>query len=692
MTEKRRRDADDRPLMQRPRRYSNPSLNAAIAPSAQVFTVPRANELQQQDRVTLSQPQEIAYFSKYAHDDVRFDRSNLVAYKQPEIGVNLLDGYEEYAAKDETDPTAPPAPIGPLLSALEHLQGQNHLKEQPHFVTFRNNLNKIMGTPYNSKNDWTFDVEKRDGCVYLDVRRTEQDIESNRNPHENQRRGAFAGRRFEIYSTYPKSAGQQKKKSVDDIADSRKVDEDEEFCTICAMTLGDKRLVVAAEIDCYDDIDSDAGDRQYVELKTFRLLQREKDQFVFERFKLLAFWIQSYLVGTPKIVCGFRDDEFQVRKLQTFRVTDIPNFCRKHWGTITIQLVKLCPIPSARRQAKDFKSRYTMQVWKLASTLAVLALTQVSAKSSDKERPGICEETEDCTAKNYQCVALQTTRAGTDTVKQCLPKEQDTDVCSGQFPGLCPTFSSWANPYSQISSVCTYKPAAECVSGSKSSSGEGVICVAGAADADGKSIDVIYGCVDFDTSALEVLFGDDDADKLADDLGTAAALVENCLSTNSSSNSTLLCTGQGTCLPDSGGSLSYTCRCNVGYSGSYCEEIDSNKCQLPGQCATGVCNLETNECECAEGTTGDQCSECDATSDKACNGKGTCSNSECTCDEGWEGLQCTKESATKKSSKSTSSKSSDSTSNATSGAMSSARPLGYVAMAVATILAAALFN
>jgi RAT1-interacting protein len=161
--------------------------------------------------------------------------------------------------------------------------------------------------------------------VYLDVRRTQQDIESNRYPNENQRRGAFAGRRFEIYSTEPKPH-----ESTDQ--DERKVNEDEEFCSISALTLGDKRLVVAAEIDCYGDKGgSSHGGREYVELKTFRLLQRKKDQFVFERFKLLAFWIQSFLVGTPKIVCAFRDDEFQVRKFQSFQVTEIPSFCRKHW-------------------------------------------------------------------------------------------------------------------------------------------------------------------------------------------------------------------------------------------------------------------------------------------------------------------------------------------------------------------------
>ncbi|CEG43984.1 Apoptotic ATPase [Plasmopara halstedii] len=336
-----------------------------------------------------------------------------------------------------------------------------------------------------------------------------------------------------------------------------------------------------------------------------------------------------------------------------------------------------------------------MQVWKVASALALLAVSKhVAAKGkSEKDRPGICKDTEDCTTKGYECVALQTTRAGTDTVKQCLPKEQDSDVCSGQFPGLCPTFSSWASPYNQISSVCTYKPAEKCVTGTSSKSGseDGVICVGGAKDQDGKSIDAIYGCVDFDTGALEILFGEDDATELADELATASALIESCLSTNATSNSTLLCSGQGTCVPDSTGSLNYTCRCNIGYSGDVCSFIDSNKCQMPGQCATGVCNLETQECECEAGTTGDQCSECDASSDKACNSKGTCSNSTCKCEEGWEGLQCTKESSVKKKSKSSSDQSRTDP-GTSSGATSSTRPYSLVSMIVASIFIAAFFN
>lgn len=337
-----------------------------------------------------------------------------------------------------------------------------------------------------------------------------------------------------------------------------------------------------------------------------------------------------------------------------------------------------------------------MKVWRFTAALAAVALFQLNAAvvraadDDDDERPGICEDTEDCTTDGYDCIALQTTRADTDTVKQCLPKETDTDVCSGQYPGMCPTFSSWETPYNQISSLCTYKPAADCATDPTGSSVEGqLICVSGAKDQDGESIDVIYGCVDFDVSAQEVLFGDSDANDLADTLDTATAVIDGCLNSASNSTSSLLCSGQGTCLPDETASLTYACRCNEGYNGTYCDGVESNKCQLPGQCATGVCNLTTKECECEEGTTGNQCSECDPSSSAACNAHGTCGLSgTCECEDGWEGLQCTKEIST--DTESTSSTDGDDASVGDGSSSSNAAPKMSASLASAAVIAASI--
>lgn len=346
-----------------------------------------------------------------------------------------------------------------------------------------------------------------------------------------------------------------------------------------------------------------------------------------------------------------------------------------------------------------------MNAWKLAASMALAAFCHVEARSllsfkdstsSDStDRPGICKDTTEC-SKGYECVALQTTRDSTVAVKQCLPKENESDVCAGQLAGLCPTFSSWKAPYNAISSVCTYKPADNCA---KNSTGESVkgelMCVAGAKDTSGKEMDVIYGCVDYDPKNKKLLFGDSDsASKLSKTLKTADALSESCLNTAANSTSGLLCSGQGTCLTTSVGALKYKCKCNVGYDGDYCEDVVSNKCALPGQCATGVCNLTTKVCECAAGTTGDQCSECDATSSDACNGKGKCASKKCTCDDGWEGLQCTKQ--VKKTVKTSTASNDTITSSANTTVPESAAPTAKSSLAltvtVSSILLVALLN
>jgi RAT1-interacting protein len=44
-----------------------------------------------------------------------------------------------------------------------------------------------------------------------------------------------------------------------------------------------------------------------MELKTNKIINTEKEQFGFERYKLLKFWAQSFIIGIPEVVVGFRD-------------------------------------------------------------------------------------------------------------------------------------------------------------------------------------------------------------------------------------------------------------------------------------------------------------------------------------------------------------------------------------------------
>ena len=99
------------------------------------------------------------------------------------------------------------------------------------------------------------------------------------------------------------------------------VDANNEYVGLFNCKLGSHRLAIAAEIDCVDDSGA------YVELKTNKLLASKRLVGTFERFKVFKFWVQSYVVGVPRIVCGFRDED-ELRKLQSFETLN----CRASRG------------------------------------------------------------------------------------------------------------------------------------------------------------------------------------------------------------------------------------------------------------------------------------------------------------------------------------------------------------------------
>ena len=66
----------------------------------------------------------------------------------------------------------------------------------------------------------------------------------------------------------------------------------------------------------------------WVELKTSAEIEYDKDVLKYER-KLLKFWIQSFLLGVPKIIVGFRDRNGILRRLEEMETKDIPGLVKK---------------------------------------------------------------------------------------------------------------------------------------------------------------------------------------------------------------------------------------------------------------------------------------------------------------------------------------------------------------------------
>ncbi|XP_053390820.1 decapping and exoribonuclease protein-like isoform X2 [Mercenaria mercenaria] len=149
------------------------------------------------------------------------------------------------------------------------------------FVCRRGLLAKIMCTPYEKMENWLIAVTLHNGTYYLDEVETEERKE-NEERIKNDEMCAW-GWKFEQYLT----------------------------------------SVFFGEVDALN-VDKEKGS-YYVEFKTNREITHPGHEKTFKRLKIKKWWSQSYIMGVQEIVCGFRDENGVVHKLEFYNTNDLPN-------------------------------------------------------------------------------------------------------------------------------------------------------------------------------------------------------------------------------------------------------------------------------------------------------------------------------------------------------------------------------
>lgn len=244
----------------------------------------------------VSEPREVAYFSRDGHRNVKFsDRSQLLSYVEPALHVNLGEGYDTFIPKSTTG-----APVETIIQALNSIRFD--FAEQADFVTYRNNLNKIGGSPYNKRDEWELDAVMVGGTVFLDVRHTD---DQPRN--DDHKRFMYYGYRFEALCTG---------------TENEPVNANSEFCSISRIRIANHRILISCEIDCTlgDPSITENALRNYIELKTMRCVRNDRDISNMYRYRYQKYWLQSYLAGVRNISLGMRSDDgevLEVRRLNT---------------------------------------------------------------------------------------------------------------------------------------------------------------------------------------------------------------------------------------------------------------------------------------------------------------------------------------------------------------------------------------
>ncbi|KAF5207086.1 Decapping nuclease dxo-like protein [Thalictrum thalictroides] len=264
----------------------------------------KSEETLSRKSIAFQEPGEVACYSRVEGGDVYFDDRSLRLFKRlisEEIGADLNEGFETFIAKRDLGSQG----FGDLLASIRN---KNIPLENIHFVTYRNNLNKILATAYIKHEPWEMGVHKRNGVVYLDVHKLPEKPQSHKD-----RQRCYWGYSFENLATEDSARI--------DGEGMHSIDANVEFCSVIKTKLGAHRIIMGAEMDCCDSTDD--GRRFYVELKTSREVLDYNTEVYFEREKLLKFWIQSFLAGVPYIVVGFRDDNGRLVRTERLKTKEI---------------------------------------------------------------------------------------------------------------------------------------------------------------------------------------------------------------------------------------------------------------------------------------------------------------------------------------------------------------------------------
>ena len=220
-------------------------------------------------------------------------------------------------------------------------------KIQADVVTWRGMMTKLMTAPFDTFAEFEMRATVVDACVYL-----EEDFEAKARSREREKeRGppkwqdpklpdhsmmTYWGYKFETLAMLPVPPGEASREALDRRGGTR-VSNHAQHCSIVKTSFGPHTLLLGGEVDGLSAPKPPPGSDTpipWVELKTAEELPphpSHRDILKFER-KLLKFWAQSFLLGVPKVIVGWRSKMGILTGVQELETGQIPGMVRRGTG------------------------------------------------------------------------------------------------------------------------------------------------------------------------------------------------------------------------------------------------------------------------------------------------------------------------------------------------------------------------
>ncbi|KAJ4502774.1 decapping endonuclease targeting mRNA [Exophiala dermatitidis] len=279
----------------------------------------------------IRRPREITYFSFDEDHVLRHDASSLRYYYPPALPCDLNKGFETFRQLDDSADDH----LDGLLEALILYEKEKGQKVDTDLITWRGMMTKIMVSPFSFFDDWEMNATLFQGTIYIEENH-EKKVMSRQNQFSrpahpgamSQDLMSFWGYKFETVSLLPEPWSSASREYIES-REEQIVRNYAQYCSIVRTGFGKVKMIIGGEVDAVMDFKSEDKSQptNWVELKTTAAVTNEREQVKFER-KLLKFWAQSFLLGVPKIVVGYRTSQGILERLEELETQSIPEKVR----------------------------------------------------------------------------------------------------------------------------------------------------------------------------------------------------------------------------------------------------------------------------------------------------------------------------------------------------------------------------
>lgn len=291
------------------------------------FTIHDQHRLNSSTNAAIRRPREITYFSYDNYHKYHANASSLRYYYPPSLPADLNSGFSQFRNLDDTADDH----LDSLLCTLIDHERAHAKKLDADLVTWRGMMTKIMTAPFSHLDSWEMNATRFDGTVFVEENR-EHKLRTREEQYQAiPSRGAMSqdlmsywGYKFETLATLPRHWCHCSRAEIDG-RETEQVSNYAQYCSVVRTGFGSTKVILGGEVDAVNGTKPEeiGVPVDWIELKTTAELINEKEEVKFER-KLLKFWAQSFLLGVPKIVVGFRDQQGWLRRVQCIDTQGIP--------------------------------------------------------------------------------------------------------------------------------------------------------------------------------------------------------------------------------------------------------------------------------------------------------------------------------------------------------------------------------